>query len=319
MEDITEDMGHDGSETEAQMILDENEVAQALLSIPRRIEVVYPRPWPGVPKYFVTKKGLQVTNGVPTEVMSMIFEFSLPADIIRCDLSVTRRKYAMEAPLILSAVCQKWRNIARATPRLWTQIPLRLRQANANSLPSLAEDWLRLSGSWLPLSINLFVAIKEVGVEDLRKLVQVITPYCARWRDVRYHGFYDNLADILSSGLHLGQLRSLRVVMAFNNCIWKRHDDQGLKCFDNCLELLRRASQLRICGIAPLDVYYLINAYNTDPPPSQVYSPQHLKHSNITRLVLQGRYSCDILSHMVCPSLTEIKLVDMHYNSIAYL
>ncbi|KAF9483144.1 hypothetical protein BDN70DRAFT_963222 [Pholiota conissans] len=213
-----EDIQHDGSEAGAQMVK------------ARGLETASPHPLQAQAGY-EGKKG--PTERVPPEIITMIFKFNMPEDTVLYNLSVVpstaKLKYALSAPLALSAICQRWRDIARATPQLWTHVPLRPGSANAHSLPGLAEDWLRLSGSRLPLSIDVYVEIEEVGVEDLQKLVQVISPYCARWSHVIYRGFYANLANILNNGADLGQLKSLRLAMAFEVEEWRRYDNLASK------------------------------------------------------------------------------------------
>jgi hypothetical protein len=62
-------------------------------------------------------------------------------------------------PLKLGSVCRKWRELAWATPDLWTTLYIRIKPSmtlsTAESLPGLLREWLGRSGV-LPLTIYFF-------------------------------------------------------------------------------------------------------------------------------------------------------------------
>ncbi|KAJ7509594.1 hypothetical protein B0H11DRAFT_1631428, partial [Mycena galericulata] len=82
---------------------------------------------------------------IPVELTSEIFLHCLPRK--------RKRPSASVAPLLLAAICQKWRYIALNDPRLWTvlkiHIPARcFRGYNAD----MVQEWLLRAGN-MPLSI----------------------------------------------------------------------------------------------------------------------------------------------------------------------
>src|SRR5258708_4803368 len=75
---------------------------------------------------------------------------------------IRRRLYiclARAAPLKLGSVCRKWRQLAWATPDLWTTLHIGIKpsmmHSTAESLPGLLREWLTRSGA-LPLTIYFF-------------------------------------------------------------------------------------------------------------------------------------------------------------------
>jgi hypothetical protein len=61
---------------------------------------------------------------------------------------------AEEAPLLLTRVCRRWRNLAEMTPSLWTHIHLRLRIADDYDLTPAVHHWAERAGV-LPLHLTV--------------------------------------------------------------------------------------------------------------------------------------------------------------------
>ncbi|KAF8953524.1 hypothetical protein BDZ97DRAFT_2082628 [Flammula alnicola] len=108
---------------------------------------------------------------LPHELASHIFTLSIPM------LMSHRKNYKKSllcAPLILGAVCQKWRQIAWSTPHLWTEISINLLPQKFPQRGQLAQEWLNRSGD-LPLSIHLYHSDNS---KDLpKKLEPVFYPF----------------------------------------------------------------------------------------------------------------------------------------------
>ncbi|KAF9478591.1 hypothetical protein BDN70DRAFT_38840 [Pholiota conissans] len=68
----------------------------------------------------------KLNHRLPPEVASTVFTFCIPEDSMDIDLSNRSGipQYTISAPLILSAVCRRWRGIAQSTPQLWQTIPI---------------------------------------------------------------------------------------------------------------------------------------------------------------------------------------------------
>ncbi|KAF9061803.1 hypothetical protein BDP27DRAFT_1234582, partial [Rhodocollybia butyracea] len=96
---------------------------------------------------------------LPVEVLSEIFLFCLPVDR-------NPVRSVKEAPLLLTRICRRWRDIALENPRLWTGIhifvpdiynmPKDERRRIFEMRTAGWEAWLKRSGA-LPVSLSLHV------------------------------------------------------------------------------------------------------------------------------------------------------------------
>ena len=121
----------------------------------------------------------------PLEITSHIFiQYAL--------LSVSCYKEDRSTPLCLGAVCWKWRQLAWATPQLWSSFVVEF-TAPGEHLPQLIAKWLERSGS-LPLTIRFtHSSLKQVqGVYP--EVTNILNKHLARW--------YDMYLDIPADHLH---------------------------------------------------------------------------------------------------------------------
>jgi hypothetical protein len=91
------------------------------------------------------------------------------------------------SPLYLGAVCQKWRQLAWATPGLWTSLridPGEEYGLSMGDLPQLASEWLERSAS-LPLTITLEDDWSWLCRDD--KVINILNKHSARWHDMRFN------------------------------------------------------------------------------------------------------------------------------------
>ena len=108
----------------------------------------------------------------PPEIASHIFiQYSPPPSTFFKELNTNN-------PLYLGAVCQKWRQLAWATPDLWTSLSI-IPNAKYNSIdrPALVNEWLERSAS-LPLTIRLEDRWGWVDNDD--KMINILNKYSAR-------------------------------------------------------------------------------------------------------------------------------------------
>jgi hypothetical protein len=98
----------------------------------------------------------------PPEIGSHILRLSLPTlkdGEHEREAVHGRRSAEWAAPLKLGSVCRKWRQLAWATPDLWTTLYIKIHPSmsysTAESLPGLLREWLGRSGV-LPLTIYFF-------------------------------------------------------------------------------------------------------------------------------------------------------------------
>jgi hypothetical protein len=115
----------------------------------------------------------------PPEIASHIFmQYSPPSE--RFD------RPHKTSPLYLGAVCQKWRQLAWATPQLWSSFQICISSTQPHQ-DQLILEWLDRS-TGLPLTIRLssYHKHKENKDKDYRdEMINLLNKYSARWHDMR--------------------------------------------------------------------------------------------------------------------------------------
>ncbi|CAA7264343.1 unnamed protein product [Cyclocybe aegerita] len=139
------------------------------------------------------------------ELVSLIFTFSVhegeEAQIPEQRGCRRRlRQNGPRMPIVLSAVCRRWRDISFSTPQLWTSIFIKFDEADSaptqQARANFVQEWLSRSGQ-LPLSIA--IAFDTIVVSGRSKLdsesmfypiVEIINKCSSRWRtlDVQVPG-----------------------------------------------------------------------------------------------------------------------------------
>jgi hypothetical protein len=115
----------------------------------------------------------EIMQKIPPEVLSNIFQFFVSPD--------SNSQPNPYSPLILGAICGRWRAIAWSTPRLWSSISINFDRGSLGDILQLAREWLSRSGQ-LPLSISLTAGIDPGLPHLLPALIDVINRYAYRWR-----------------------------------------------------------------------------------------------------------------------------------------
>ncbi|EPQ56701.1 hypothetical protein GLOTRDRAFT_138359 [Gloeophyllum trabeum ATCC 11539] len=108
--------------------------------------------------------------GLPSETLSEIFVHCLPEDL---EIANVR-----EAPLVLTRVCRYWREVALATPFLWSGLGIPSKSHGAKHMESM-EKWLSRAGV-LPLhlawreSLTLWdrITVNTVGPELIKRYIE---------------------------------------------------------------------------------------------------------------------------------------------------
>ncbi|KIM35672.1 hypothetical protein M413DRAFT_32329 [Hebeloma cylindrosporum] len=125
-------------------------------------------------------------RNIPNEVIGVIFSFCHDPCQWRTKGSKSR-KFSM---LTLGAICRRWREIAWATPELWTfllmpNIPQGSSPSNSFSRQlELAEEWLGRSAN-LPLRIALETKVEQRNLTFnpyVGKLIDILNSCSGRWR-----------------------------------------------------------------------------------------------------------------------------------------
>ncbi|KAJ7067165.1 hypothetical protein C8F01DRAFT_1120492 [Mycena amicta] len=107
-------------------------------------------------------------NNIPPEILCAVFEHCLTGSRPRCVSSA-------EAPLLLSQICRRWRDVCLNTSQLWTNVDF-----GEQGSPELLKLWLLRSGIQ-PISLCLLTYNNEPRA---RGLVDVAALHRNRWRDV---------------------------------------------------------------------------------------------------------------------------------------
>ena len=126
-------------------------------------------------------------RNVPNEVVGLIFSFCHdPAPVLPGrNMVFPSQRFCM---LTLGAVCKRWREIAWATPELWTLLRMPDIPDSADSSFSvqaeLAKEWLGRSAN-LPLHISLETQVCSRNPKfnpHVGKLIESINSYSRRWQ-----------------------------------------------------------------------------------------------------------------------------------------
>ena len=124
----------------------------------------------------------------PPEIASHIFLLYSPPSA-RFDID--------ESPIYLGAVCQKWRQLAWATPELWTSLHVRCPRSGKYNYkynrklndhlprPRLVTEWLERSGS-LPLTIRVDDYWGWAASNINEEVLHILAMHSARWHDMHF-------------------------------------------------------------------------------------------------------------------------------------
>ena len=263
----------------------------------------------------------------PPEIASHIFiQCSPPIECV--DI------YFRPNPLYLGAVCQKWRQLAWATPELWTSLDI---GSFNRDRAQLVHEWLDRSGTSLPLDIKLFDDGDCEDQEHHDEVINILNKHSARWHNMRLDVSAEHLC-CLSGSSQGNILRRLALCltyspfrpsklstfsmkskpsptdltlkgvglpyidMVWNNLTMASVDDIGV---DECVELIRRAPLL-----GTLKLYSINPSSNFFPIPST-----RIVHPHIHSLELWGikeqTVVTRILDSLCSPSLERW----IHYGS----
>ncbi|KAJ7908987.1 hypothetical protein B0H13DRAFT_648123 [Mycena leptocephala] len=112
---------------------------------------------------------------LPNEIISEIFVHFLPI------YPTFPRLTGILSPTLLTHICRKWRDIALATPALWTAIALILSQGRISfeRQSHISDIWVRRSRS-RPLSIRIVE-----NNNSIPEIFALILSHCERWEQLK--------------------------------------------------------------------------------------------------------------------------------------
>ncbi|CAA7261324.1 unnamed protein product [Cyclocybe aegerita] len=103
----------------------------------------------------------RLVRRLPVEVISRIFVHCLPPQSPLSGVgylgyleSRCPKQRTQHPGLVVAAVCQSWRQIALATPRLWSVAVMKIEESDVAAQAEMTADWLGRSGA-LPLSLEI--------------------------------------------------------------------------------------------------------------------------------------------------------------------
>ncbi|KAF9070020.1 hypothetical protein BDP27DRAFT_1324563 [Rhodocollybia butyracea] len=149
------------------------------------------------------KNALAPVRRVPTEILSVIFEFvCLPRSI---DILLGKRTLDhIRGPAAISKVCAAWRNVAYATPRIWSRLTVDVNIAKHSAALGKGVQWLT---DWLsrsqdvPWTISLVFCCnaKRPKIEDrmIRALAHILS-FCCKIKNLHLTGHLPSLRPLFS-------------------------------------------------------------------------------------------------------------------------
>ncbi|KAJ7055768.1 hypothetical protein C8F01DRAFT_1157635 [Mycena amicta] len=114
---------------------------------------------------------------LPFEILAEIFEFCLPPH--------PSLPNPATAPLLVAQICQRWREIALSSPRLWSFISLAVKKPEPGKIPRYGgvahtDLWL-LRAAERRLSIAVHI---ETPLRLSSNILEALAARCARWENV---------------------------------------------------------------------------------------------------------------------------------------
>ncbi|KAJ7117478.1 hypothetical protein C8R44DRAFT_790808 [Mycena epipterygia] len=151
------------------------------------------------------KGGLSPLRRMPTEIISLIFTFTLPPHV----------PDAESAPWTVSAVCARWRAIALSQPYFWNSFCIHFPDELVNRFR--LETQLHRSGR-LPLNVEFHCEDCEIYMEREAEIIDVLARHSVRWETISLSGpkqLYSDLRDRIHHQLPL--LRKMWIELYFDD------------------------------------------------------------------------------------------------------
>lgn len=205
----------------------------------------------------------------PTEILSEVFLYCLPQDEYLCPTPQV-------APLLLTTICRRWREVAVGLPSLWCRLQMKAEHDNWEKRALCYNLWLKRSGG-CPLSLRLEC---HTNWSELQSLLQ---PYIQQISSLKFDFFAcDGRAFVMEGAVNLRRfdmtslLYSRKDLDCFTDSAWARltHVEinvNGLDAFPRILHLCPNLSSVVMIGIL-------------DP----IQTPEPVTHVNLQSLRMSG-------------------------------
>jgi hypothetical protein len=272
----------------------------------------------------------------PPEIASLIFSLSMRKGDYEPNFPTLRK---LPTPFLLGSVSQRWRQLARSTPQLWSTISFTLVKEETKALPPLRfiNDWLQLSGS-LPLTLWITGEAKtDFPSETCYPVIDSLNRHSGRWHklslllDAPYFGYFgtsspSNLYDleVIHGGPtdisetpipHLSmrsrpsptRLTIYDYRLSAIDIAWRNIKYLMLECITSheCMEAIKLAPLLESCTM--LEMYTLSNS----DPSWSFHSQNIFRHTRLRKLITSIAYGSShypFIDIMELPSLEELQL-----------
>lgn len=169
----------------------------------------------------------------PHELMAEIFLLSLPEEWQYDYIPIKRLGpgASYRAAVLTGMVCKFWRDVALATPKLWSKISLRLwrpEQASREAIDRKEEMWIGILEAWLKRSAQTGVAIhlrcpQPGHVKETTKdiIITQLSAHAHRWQEI-YTDIMDDwvLKPIYDNWDCVPSLRSVKISLTGE---WSAH------------------------------------------------------------------------------------------------
>ncbi|KAF5337333.1 hypothetical protein D9611_002958 [Ephemerocybe angulata] len=145
-------------------------------------------------------------RGLPDEILRTIFSHCLPTPARFSEDPFDNQAYmsATQAPMLLTFICQRWRQIALDCPELWQRAPITISPSAHHftdwdlAASQLAQLWLSRARN-RPVAISISWKLLSAAPTNFKKFLPFITQSSSQWEELRISG----------PGMHSGLLNSI--------------------------------------------------------------------------------------------------------------
>ncbi|KAJ3513488.1 hypothetical protein NLJ89_g2918 [Agrocybe chaxingu] len=129
-------------------------------------------------KYRINCVNDHLSSRLPPEIVSRIFVLCVPDHM---DINVMFEDKGPSVPLLIGAVCKRWREIAWSTPDLWTTLQFHLDLGVLPQQQKRLDECLARSGE-LPLSIHLGIKSLAGTISAFYPFIDTVNQQSHRWK-----------------------------------------------------------------------------------------------------------------------------------------
>lgn len=156
---------------------------------------------------------------LPNETLCIIFESTCVENLLQdCPWPLYSKKQPIThlsitylPALAISAVCTRWRSLALASPKLWSQLRLNIDRSRGRRNTVLNDGLLSILQHYLDCSgnVSLMISLQTTGYSCNRlDILRLLLDHASRWKTFSYRGDYD-LNEFLGSNLSFPILEHL--------------------------------------------------------------------------------------------------------------